>query len=539
MSISRISDALDSPQFVRPSTDRSVSQASQAIKLSNRLKTKINFALMLVVTAVLIAYSVWDVLRVRADEGARLDRDVAAALDRLGAGLPKPLWDLTMTTVQDMMRGEMGQSAVLGITVLGTDGRPVTTLVRDGEIKEAGQLPELTGTYLESRELTFRDGDVTQSLGRVAVLISDQPLRQAVVQAVMRNVQIAILLNVILVLSMGFILNRMVLDPLAAILARVQDIADGEGDLSKLVESGRRDELGQLGDALNRFIGSIRQIVTEVDEVVKGLANSADDARETADGLNRQLGRQQEDLYSLTTALTQFRATTEEVARNAALASESGDQAGNRANLGLEQVREANRSNSELADTVDRASTVIAELRQNTDAISGILDVIRSIADQTNLLALNAAIEAARAGEHGRGFAVVADEVRVLSQRTQHSTSQIQETIAGLEERTAQAVRAMAEGKHKAERSVEQASGAGGAFDEIHAAIQNIVQMMAGVATAAEQQSATVAEIERNVTNIQQVHQQTLLVSAATAGSGEQLSDSVGRLRTLFGKFRL
>jgi len=538
MSVAQLSPTFAQSPAIQSSADSAAAQVSRPRRLA-RLKTKINLALILVVTSVLVTYSVWDILRIRADEGARLERDMTAAMDRLGAGLPKPLWDLTMTTVQDIMRGEMSHPAVAGISVLDTNGKPVVTLVRDGGIKEVGQLPQLPKTHLVSRELTYHDGDLTQAVGKATVLVSDAPLRQAIMNAVTRNVLIALLLNLALVLSVGFLLNRVVLRPLGAILARVQDIADGEGDLSRLVESRRRDELGQLGEALNRFIGSIRRIVTEVDEVVLGLAHSADHAHATADDLNRQLGQQQGDLYSLTTALTQFRATTEEVARNAALVAESGGQAGARASAGLEQVREANRSNGELAETVDRTSTVIAELRQNTEAISGILDVIRGIADQTNLLALNAAIEAARAGEHGRGFAVVADEVRVLSQRTQQSTRQIQETIAGLEERTAQAVRAMEEGKRKAERSVEQASGAGTAFDEIHNAIQNIVQMMSSVAAAAEQQSATVAEIERNVTNIQQVHEQTLTVSATTAGSGEQLSGNVARLRTLFGKFQL
>ena len=535
MSVAQLSPSLPQSAAVRSSAD----EAAVRRRLTLRLKTKINLALILVVTGVLLTYSGWDTLRVRADEGARLDRDMAAALGRLGAALPKPLWDLTMTTVQDIMRGEMGHPAVAGIAVLDTNGKTVAALVRNSGIEEVGQLPQLPRTRLEDRALTYRDGDLTQAVGKVVLLVSDAPVRQAVTAAVTRNLLIALLLNLALVLSVGFALNRVVLRPLGAILARVEDIADGEGDLSKLIESQRRDELGQLGAALNRFIGSIRRIVSEVDQVVHGLAQSADHAHATADDLNRQLARQQDDLYSLTTALTQFRATTEEVARNAALVAESGGKAGARATSGLEQVREANRSNGELAETVDRTSTVIGELRQNTDAISGILDVIRGIADQTNLLALNAAIEAARAGEHGRGFAVVADEVRVLSQRTQQSTRQIQETIVGLEERTAHAVRAMEDGKRKAERSVEQASGAGTAFDEIHEAIQDIVQMMTSVAAAAEQQSATVAEIERNVTNIQQVHGQTVTVSATTAGSGEQLSSSVARLRTLFGKFQL
>mgnify|MGYP001809701770 CR=1 FL=1 len=503
------------------------------------LKTTLNLALILVVTLVLVTYGLWDVMRIKASETARQEHDISAVLNRLALGLPKPLWDYTMTTVDDILHGEMSHPAILGAAVSDAEGKLLISLVQGEKgIEKATALPNLPRTSRAERTLVFADGGTEHPVGSVVLFVSEDPLRQAIRDAVVRNLIIILVLNAVLVLSLGFALTRVVLGPLEQILTRVRDIAEGEGDLTRRVESPRRDELGHLAQALNQFIGSIRVIVTEVYAVIEGLDDSACQAKETTQDLNLQLSQQQEDLYMLTTSLTEFSATTDEVARNAALVAASGEQAGKQAEAGLELVQLANESNRELAATVDEASGVISDLRQSTEAITGILDVIRGIADQTNLLALNAAIEAARAGEQGRGFAVVADEVRVLSQRTQDSTRQIQQTIEGLRERTRQAVDKMAEGKLESVRSVELASNAGKAFEEIEGAIRQIIQMMASVATAAEEQSSTVAEIDRNVSSIQQVHRKTVTLSEATSASGGSLAASVTRLKSLFAKFR-
>ncbi|MBK1708336.1 hypothetical protein CKO17_04445 [Marichromatium gracile] len=509
------------------------------IKMTSGLKTKLNLALILVVSVVLVSYGVWDVMRVEATETARQQHDITAAFERLETGLPKPLWDFAMATVDDILRGEMGHPAIVAVAVEGVDGEFVAGFSARPEVASIERMPQPEGVDVVSRELVYTGNGLENPLGRVSLFVSPEPLRQAVHEALVRNVLIVLVLNLVLVVSVSFALTRLVLKPLAGILTRVRDIAEGEGDLSKQVESDRADELGELAQALNRFIGSIREIVIEVETVIGGLSGTAQRTSDTAGDLSRQLAQQQEDLYMLTTALNEFSATADEVARNAALVAEAGEEAGTRAGSGLDQVRAANLSNGELAESVDQAADVIGELRQSTEAITGILDVICGIADQTNLLALNAAIEAARAGEAGRGFAVVADEVRVLSQRTQESTTQIQETIAGLQRRTEQAVSAMEAGRAKSRHSVDQASAAGQAFEEIDAAIKRIIEMMSSVATAAEQQSATVAEIERNVGNIQQVHERTVAASQTTSDSGEGLAASVTRLRALFGKFRL
>jgi methyl-accepting chemotaxis protein len=451
------------------------------------------------------------------------------------------MWDFSTATVEHILQGEITNPAVVALIVEDTDGAFVTGLAQPegGQAVPLTSRPQVGEARVVERELFYEDGDSKRPVGQVRLLVSDAPLRKARDRAVVRNLVIALLLNLAIVASVSLALNRLVLNPLAAILERVRDIAGGEGDLSKQVESFRQDELGQLAQSLNRFIGSIRAIVVEVNGVISGLTDTGENVNQTAAGLNTQLTRQEQDIHMLTTALTEFSATASEVARNTSHAADSAEQTARQADQGLGQVESVNAANRDLAEAVDQAAAVIAELRGATEDIGSVLDVIRGIADQTNLLALNAAIEAARAGEAGRGFAVVADEVRTLSQRTQESTAQINNTIGMLQEKAGQAVKAMQFGKEQAVRSLDEASGAGEAFGSIHASIKNIMDMNNQIATAAEEQSTAVAEIERNVVNIQDVHHDTVQVSERTAQSGEQLSETVSQLNALFGKFKL
>jgi methyl-accepting chemotaxis protein len=227
------------------------------------------------------------------------------------------------------------------------------------------------------------------------------------------------------------------------------------------------------------------------------------------------------------------------VARNASSAADEAHTADLEAQQGKQVVSETTQAISSLANEVDNASTVIQKLESDSESISSILDVIRGIAEQTNLLALNAAIEAARAGEQGRGFAVVADEVRSLANRTQESTQEIQKMIEKLQSGASDAVEVMVKGRDWANTSVEKAEQAASALERITKAVDVINSMNTQIATAAEEQSAVAQEIDRNVTNIHQVSNQTADGATQTAGASDELARLATDLQQLVSHFKL
>jgi methyl-accepting chemotaxis protein len=231
-------------------------------------------------------------------------------------------------------------------------------------------------------------------------------------------------------------------------------------------------------------------------------------------------------------------ATSQEVARNTAAAANAARQADSETQAGREVVNQAIDAIDHLAQEVVSAADVIHRLEAESGKIGTVLDVIRGIAEQTNLLALNAAIEAARAGEQGRGFAVVADEVRTLATRTQESTQEIQKMIERLQTGAKSAVQVMEQGRSKAQVSVQQAARAGTSLDTIATAVSAISDMNAQIASAAEEQGAVAEEINRNITNISQIANQTASGAEQTATASAELAKLAARLQTHVGRFK-
>ncbi|WAG10917.1 methyl-accepting chemotaxis protein [Aeromonas dhakensis] len=326
---------------------------------------------------------------------------------------------------------------------------------------------------------------------------------------------------------------------LGRVAGALHDIAHGEGDLTVHINTRSKDEVGQLAESFNQFVARLHGIVSRLRDVTVELAAQSRAQAAGAQSRSQRVRQQQDEIVMVATAVTEMASATQEIAGNAEFAATTSGDAVKLAVSGQSQVGQSQRSITGLADEVADASQIIVELDAHAQKISGILATISGIAEQTNLLALNAAIEAARAGEQGRGFAVVADEVRVLSRRTHDSTDEIQQMIETLQQTTRRAVGGMETSRQLAGTSVEDAESANLSLGQINEAIGAISDMATQIAAAAEEQTSVTSEISRNTENIRHVSQELAEQANQEAAQAAELKGLTERLEQEIGRFRL
>ncbi len=336
----------------------------------------------------------------------------------------------------------------------------------------------------------------------------------------------------------GFVLLR-ILVPVNMLTNAMTEIASGEGDLTQRLPVKGDNEVDRLAGAFNQFVDKIQQSILKASNSTKRLTAAAEQLKQIASRSNEDTSKQNEEVQQVATAITEMSATVKEIASSSESAASSAKEADNEAASGKVVVTQTVDSISRLAQEVGLGAEVINKLEEDSEAIGSVLGVIRGIADQTNLLALNAAIEAARAGEQGRGFAVVADEVRTLASRTQQSTQEIQEIIQGLQEGTAKAVKVMSESVESANGTVDKASDANNSLSIIVNAVSAITELNTHIATASEQQAAAVNDIDRSVIHIAELSDKTSKGSDETLLACEELSRLGEELKGIVLQFKV
>ncbi|MBT2341055.1 methyl-accepting chemotaxis protein [Pseudomonas fluorescens] len=364
------------------------------------------------------------------------------------------------------------------------------------------------------------------------VVKRDQESDQAKVQ-LSSTAGVALLLGILA----AWIISRQITRPIREVLGVVDRIA--AGDLTQNLLVTRRDELGMLqqgiqhmGETLRNLIGGIRDGVTQISNAAEELSAVTE---QTSAGVNSQ----KVETDQVATAMHEMAATVQEVARNAEQASRAAADADGQAREGDQVVAEVIEQFEHLAAQVMRSTEAMVLLQQESNKIGSVMDVIKAVAEQTNLLALNAAIEAARAGEAGRGFAVVADEVRGLAQRTQQSTEEIEGLVAGLQNGTRQVTSLMSQSRSLTDSSVELTRKAGVSLGNITRTVSSIQMMNQQIAAAAEQQSAVAEEISRSIVNVRDVSEQTAAASNETAASSVELARLGNQLQMMVSHFKV
>lgn len=353
--------------------------------------------------------------------------------------------------------------------------------------------------------------------------------------------KIVIVVVVLLIISImaSTVIIRWLFKDLRGVSKGLANIASGGGDLTMRIQTSSQDEIGELARNFNIFIEYLHGIISRLKVVGDNLVSEASNANRVSDESAKQIHHQQQEVTMVATAVHEMTVATQEIANNAANTAATSDNAVHLSEQGLVEVNKSQGSINQLADEIQDTSNAIGELDQHVQEIGSILSTISAIAEQTNLLALNAAIEAARAGEQGRGFAVVADEVRSLSQRTHSSTEEIRNMIKVLQEATDNAVTRMTSSHATAQQSVNDSDLAKQSFVEIRSAIETINEMATQIATAAEEQTSVTAEINENTNNINQVSDELNKTAQSNAKQAEILSEISEKIRADIGQFKL
>ncbi|MGE8359156.1 HAMP domain-containing methyl-accepting chemotaxis protein [Pseudomonas sp.] len=353
-----------------------------------------------------------------------------------------------------------------------------------------------------------------------------------------RTLQIsATLLALILGVLAAWIITRQITRPLKDTLDAVERIASG--DLTKTLAVTRQDEIGVLQQGIQHMGTTLRDLIGGIRDGVAQITSAAEELSAVTEQTSAGVNSQKVETDQVATAMHEMSATVQEVARNAEDASRAASQADEEARQGDRVVGEVIQQIEHLAAEVGRSTQAMSDLQKESQKIGSVMDVIKTVAEQTNLLALNAAIEAARAGEAGRGFAVVADEVRGLAQRTQKSTEEIEELVAGLQSGTQQVASIMQSSRELTDSSVALTRKAGGSLETITRTVSNIQSMNQQIAAAAEEQSAVAEEISRSILNVRDVSEQTAAASEETAASSVELARLGAQLQTMVSRFRV
>jgi methyl-accepting chemotaxis protein len=509
------------------------------MKLARSIRARLSLIFVIATTVLLALFGTFNYLITKSTMENELVDQANALVSRLQTGLPIPLWNLDVPQANALLASEMSSENVSGIIIRSGD-KIITSMVRDS----SGQLAQVKEGAIPkgqkySTELKYKDDKDLKPVGTADIYLSREFIDAALRKSIWMIVAQVILQNIVLLAALTITINSVVLQPLNRVRHALEEIASGEADLTRRLKVVNDDEIGEVARWFNVFVERLQQVVQRVVSCATGLAEAAEQMSISSDNMAKRSSEQSEIVSAMAAAMEEMTVGINHVSQHSSDVRVVSERSGDLSKQGCTVMSSLTSGMHRISESVNQSAETIEALGRESEKINTVVNVIKDIADQTNLLALNAAIEAARAGEQGRGFAVVADEVRKLAERTTKSTIEISSTISIVQAGIQEAVERMHHGVGRVEEGLTEAHRAGQTIAEVESCATNLVSSVGDIVSSISEQSAASTDIAKRVEEIAGIVDESDSAMQGVAQTAKQVNDYSDDLQKVVAGFRV